>query len=151
MTKEDLKKYRLLVEELETEEERLQAMNINLPGTGGGSNDGTPSGSGNKDPIGTQYCIKAELEKKVLKTQEKERKRRISIEEKMEEKHLLPRERQIIRLHYIDRMEWKQINKVIYGKRSDYYNKEESYMRRVFRIHGSALEKMKDGKEGKDE
>lgn len=145
MTKEYLRKYRMLIEELETEEERLEAMNINLPGTSGGGNDGMPSGSGDKDPIGTQYCIKAELEKKVIRIKERELKERMLIEEKMEEKMLHPRERQIIRMHYIDRMEWKQINKALYGKNSNFYEKEESYMKKIFRIHGAALQKLKEG------
>lgn len=49
-------------------------------------------------------------------------------------------ERVIIRRKYIDAERWEDITFTLYGDKEDYLQKEESYKRNMFLIHGDALE-----------
>jgi hypothetical protein len=48
-------------------------------------------------------------------------------------------ERAVIRMRYFDRASWNEVVDLMFGGREDYLEKEESYLRRVHRIHGAAL------------
>lgn len=48
-------------------------------------------------------------------------------------------ERQVLMARYMDGRTWPEITKTIYGTRKDYQEKQQSYMRRIYRIHGSGL------------
>jgi len=50
-----------------------------------------------------------------------------------------PDERAVIRMRYLDRSSWDDVNDMIFGGKKDFLDKEESYKRRVFRLHGAAL------------
>lgn len=48
-------------------------------------------------------------------------------------------ERQVILARYMDGMEWETITALVFGKAKNFYEKEDSYQRRIYRIHGNAL------------
>lgn len=48
-------------------------------------------------------------------------------------------ERAVIRLRYLVGLEWYEVADAMFGGKTDYLDKEESYLKRVFRLHGSAL------------
>lgn len=48
-------------------------------------------------------------------------------------------QRQVILARYFDGHSWAQITALIFGNKPDFLERAESYMRRVFRIHGNAL------------
>ena len=50
-----------------------------------------------------------------------------------------PDERAVIRLRYFDRAGWDEIAGALFGDRQDYLDKEETYQKRTFRLHGRAL------------
>lgn len=54
----------------------------------------------------------------------------------------VPEERAVIRTRYIDSMEWDEITEVIFNKEPDYNEKFDSYKRRIYLIHGTALKKL---------
>jgi len=60
-----------------------------------------------------------------------------------------PEERLIIRARYIDGADWREITKILFSKKEDYSDKLESYMRRMYLLHGSALKNFVNISSGK--
>ncbi len=141
--KEYLRKYRALREEIETEQERLQMITEKMLGSSKGIGDGMPRGNV-KDPnvLVLQLSIKDDLKEKLNALIQEERRERAFIEDELQSKLDSPQERNVIRLYYIDRLEWPEVGKVMFSKKRDFYEDEDKYMRRVYRIHGNALEKL---------
>lgn len=48
-------------------------------------------------------------------------------------------ERAIIQMRYLDKENWQDINFIFFGGKNDYLEKESSYLRRIYYIHGDAL------------
>lgn len=48
-------------------------------------------------------------------------------------------QRQVIMARYFDGHSWAEVARVLFGRHADFYDKLESYQRRVYRIHGLAL------------
>lgn len=48
-------------------------------------------------------------------------------------------EKAVIRARYLCEEEWNDISFILFGAKEDYLDKEESYERRTYMIHGSAL------------
>lgn len=48
-------------------------------------------------------------------------------------------ERQVMLARYMDGQDWRTITRAVFGGLPDFAEKEESYERRVYRIHGKAL------------
>ena len=48
-------------------------------------------------------------------------------------------EKAVIRIRYFDGMPWHEVAVLIFGSEPDFEEREESYVRRITRIHGSAL------------
>ena len=51
-------------------------------------------------------------------------------------------QRAIIRMRYLDGETWDYINRALYGNQVDYQTNEDTYMRKVMRLHGLALVNM---------
>ena len=51
-------------------------------------------------------------------------------------------EKKIIRLKYLDKEPWKDIQFILFGGENDFLENDELYARKVYRIHGNALEHM---------
>lgn len=52
------------------------------------------------------------------------------------------RERRILRLRYIKGLSWPRVTERIYGKRGDYYERYDSYLRQVYRLHGRGISRI---------
>jgi len=50
-----------------------------------------------------------------------------------------PNERQVIRMRYFDGLTWLEICEALFGKKKDYSERAETYERRTYKIHGTAL------------
>lgn len=48
-------------------------------------------------------------------------------------------ERQVILARYMERQPWERVTEIMFGHELDYSQRPDSYKRRVYRIHGSAL------------
>ena len=48
-------------------------------------------------------------------------------------------ERQVMLARYMDGQDWRTITRAVFGSLPDFEEKEESYLRRIHRIHGRAL------------
>ena len=137
--KEELKLYRKLTEEIWDEEERLREIEEKMQNVSAGS--GTGSG-GKNDYISIQVCIKDEILKKLQILKREAYEKRMKIENCIWKSNLTPSEKRIIRQRYIDHMSWNEILKSIYGRRKDFYEKEDTYRQRIYRGHRDALYKL---------
>jgi len=50
----------------------------------------------------------------------------------------------VIEMRYFYSMDWEEVNSSIFGRKMDFNDREESYLRRVFYIHGEALARLAD-------
>lgn len=143
MDKQQLKDYKRLREEIECEQERLEMMEIKILGISSKNSDGMPrSSSSEYDKMATQIAYKTDIENNLAQLLQKEKSKRMEIEKEIVERLEYPDERMLIRLRYIDGLSWREISELLFSKRRDYYEDEEKYKRRVYRIHGNALVKM---------
>lgn len=52
--------------------------------------------------------------------------------------------REILRLRYIDRLPWADATEKMFGDSQDFWDRQEVYLRRVFKLHSQALEELAD-------
>jgi hypothetical protein len=143
MDKQQLKDYKRLREEIECEQERLEMMELKILGLSASNNSGMPRASSSEyDKIATNIVRKTDIENNLARLLKKEKEERNKIEKEIDERLEYPDERMLIRLRYIDCMSWREISELMYAKRRDYYEEEDKYKRRVYRIHGKALIKL---------
>lgn len=50
-----------------------------------------------------------------------------------------PEQRQVLFARYVDGHAWCGVARILFGRKPDFWDKMESYERRVYRIHGEAL------------
>lgn len=120
--KERLKRYRRTIVEIEIEEHRRAAL-ADVCGYGA---------ERARDAIGARL-------------------RRLREEEEAEHRALselinglpTPEQRQVLYARYFDGHAWAEVTAVVFGRRPDFLEKADSYARRVFRIHGGALAKLR--------
>ena len=133
----------ILLEEIGIQEEHLQEIEEEITMIPARNNDGMPHGSRKEnDRMAVQLERKEKIEKKLQELRRKEKEERIEIEKCMNGAKLNAIEEQIIYLRYICGYDWSRVQKILFIKKDDYYAKEQSYKRKMFRIHKKALEKM---------
>jgi len=138
--KEWLLAYPKLQKRIDNTEARLACFEITMGAPSSTNMSGMPSGS--KDGSSKQerdLIRKEELEEKLRDMYAEENRRREEIEaliERMEK----PNEQTVIEMHYLDGTKWRPISVALYGEEEDYDEKEEKYLKRTFRVHGSALQ-----------
>lgn len=108
--------------------------------------DGMPRSNFAVDRMAIAVARKIELEELIKRNLEKEHQEILELETAVQ-KLESPHEKMVIRMKYFDRIEWPEICKAIFGKHKDYEEKQESYMRRTFRLHGTALVKLSEMQE----
>lgn len=47
--------------------------------------------------------------------------------------------RAVLQVRYLDLEKWEGVSEVLFGRRDDYEDRQESFLRRVHKIHGAAL------------
>ena len=128
-----------MLREIDNQIERLERMEATMTSPSGPNLIGMPRASGNtSDRVAIQVARKIELEETIKKAIEAERKEREAIEI-MVQQIKKPDERAVIRLRYFDRAEWPEICKILFGESEDFDVNTDNYMRKTFRIHGTAL------------
>ena len=118
--KERLKEYQDILAEIKLEEQRAKLINDD------GSLTGRRAIAGIKDHL-----------RKLLDKEQDEYEALVDII------NALPcvEERQVILARYMDGMAWETITMLMFGRNKNFYEKKESYQRRIYRIHGNALSK----------
>lgn len=116
--KERLKRFRRLLLEIEIEEHRRKVLT---------EIDGYASDK-SKETIDSRL-------RRMWREEERERRELSEIIEMLP----LPEQRQVLFARYFDGHAWCGVAQLLFGRRPDYWTKQDSYERRVYRIHGEAL------------
>ena len=137
-----LKKYLNFQKRIDNTEKRLAALELTKYDTAHPNLSGMPGGSG--DSGGRQertYITIEELRQKLGDLNEEENCYREEIEEMVElmEK---PDEQTVTEMRYLDKVGWSVISVALFGEEPDYDEYEKRYLKRTFKLHGSALQSL---------
>ncbi|WP_455506443.1 DUF1492 domain-containing protein [Gemmiger formicilis] len=131
--------YIAMLREIDNQTERLDLLEAKMQAPPSPDLSGMPRGSGTPtDRTGMMVMRKMEIEEQIAKSTAEELKERQAIEALIQQL-AKPDERAVLRLRYFDRGEWEEITGVLFGDRADYIEKADTYQKRTFRLHGSAL------------
>lgn len=140
--KKRLNAYRELDREIENQIERLDRMFSRLTSAGVQPLSDMPRGSSvNVDKMANYSAEKEELEKQIKNTMDAKAEERSAIEAALS-KLKSSNERAVIRIRYIDGGSWDDVESILFGGNEDFLDNMEMYLRRSFRIHGSALKNL---------
>lgn len=125
--------------EIDNQIERIEHLTTKMVGLGAQVISDMPKAHGaSTDRMADMLSQKDELEQSVLAAIESQSRTRKKIEELLH-KIRNPDERAVIRMRYMDRSSWTEVRDMMFGSKDDFDEKEETYLRRTYRIHGSAL------------
>ena len=139
--KEWLKSYQEKERDIDFQIERLERLEESLISPGSPVISDMP-----RSPSPSKQRMLDKLERK----EALEEKIRIAIAERDEHRkkiemlvrHLSAEEKAVIEMRYIDGANWNEITDAFYGRKDDFLDREDTYSRRVFEKHRSALFKM---------
>lgn len=138
--KELLAAYKKLQKRIDNTEKRIECLEISMGAPSTPNYSGMPGGSRDgSSKIERDLIKKEELEEKLGDLYAEENQRREEIEgliELMEK----PDEQTVIEMHYIDGAKWWLICAALYEDEPDYDENPQRYLKRTFKIHGSALQ-----------
>ena len=140
--KDWLIEYREKERDIDNQIERLERFIIKMTSVGAQVISGMPQAPGTaEDRIGGLVARKEELEGTIRSDVRKLGEKRKAVEGVLAQ---LKRsdERAVIRMRYIDRESWNTVAELMFGSRDDYEGKEDTYLRRVHKVHGAALQNM---------
>lgn len=138
--KEFLTAYRTLQQRIDNTESRLECLELSMGAPSSPNMSGMPSGGreGNSK-VERDVIKKMELEEKLGDMYVEENRLREEIE-KLIELMDKPNEQTVIEMHYLDGAKWRVISIALYGEKPDYDENEKRYLKKTFKIHGSALQ-----------
>lgn len=138
--KERLQSYAALQRRLDNKIERLVYLE-SITGSPSSPNlSGMPRGSGNGNSKTERQIIqKEELKSEIKDMTRREYKERTELERLVKEMQD-PDEQTVIEMRYFDNAKWRPICDMLYSSNPDYIDKVDKYMKRIFKIHGSALQ-----------
>ena len=138
--KQKLESYATLQRKIDNQIERLENLNATMGSPSTPNLTGLPSGGGDgTSKIERQVAKKDELEKKIRRMIMEERQLRKELEQLIE-KLKNPDEQTVIEMRYIDRAKWWTVCAALYSTEPDYEEKADKYLKRTFKLHGSALQ-----------
>ena len=138
--KQKLESYATLQRKIDNQIERLENLNATMGSPSTPNLTGLPSGGGDgTSKIERQVARKDELEKKIRRMIMEERQLRKELEQLIETLKN-PDEQTVIEMRYIDRAKWWTVCAALYSTEPDYEEKADKYLKRTFKLHGSALQ-----------
>lgn len=138
--KQKLESYATLQWKIDNQIERLENLNATMGSPSTPNLTGLPSGGGDgTSKIERQVAKKDELEKKIRRMIMEERQLRKELEQLIETLKN-PDEQTVIEMRYIDRAKWWTVCAALYSTEPDYNEKADKYLKRTFKLHGSALQ-----------
>ena len=138
--KDLLGEYKDLQKRIDRTEKRLECLELTKGLPPGPNYSGMPRGSGDGSSKQERDYIKAEeLREKLGDMNVEENRRREEIED-MIELMKKPDEQTVIEMHYLDNAKWRVVCLALYGEEPDYDENEKRYLKRTFKLHGSALQ-----------
>lgn len=140
--KAKLRSYGKLQRRLDNQIARLDNLMDSVDAVNSTNYSGMPSGSHDGTSRQERYTEqKDELQTKIDNMIEEERELRKELEDLIAQLNN-PDEQGVLEMKYIDGLRWKGVCLSLFGMNEDYEDKEEKYMKRTFRIHGAALQRL---------
>lgn len=119
---------------------RLESLTLTMGSPSTPNLTGLPSGGGDgTSKTERQVIRKLELEDKIRHMEQDERKLRRELEELIDRMEK-PDEQTVIQMRYLDGSRWWPICAALYSNEADYAEKADKYLKRTFKLHGSALQ-----------
>lgn len=142
MVKERLSNIQLLIEDIEDQRERLQTLTSKIEEPRHIELTGMPRNpSPEPDQLSVSVIMLDQVRRYISKKSEKLESECMWIERVLE--HITcSKERCIIRRRYVDGELWPDVIFNIYGNEADFIDREQTYNRKAYRIHGNALDHM---------
>lgn len=140
--KEKLERYKAMPRRIDNLIERLEALNNSMGSPSTPNLTGLPSGGGDgTTKIEREVLRKLELEDRISKLVKDERELRHELETLIE-RMASPDEQTVIEMRYLDGARWWPICEALYSTEDDYEEKADKYLKRTFKLHGSALQSL---------
>lgn len=134
----------VLLEEIGIQEEHLQEIQEEITNIPARNNDGMPRGSAKEsDRMAKKIEMKEKIESKLNRLKERAEEEEQIIKGNIKAANMDAIESQLMDLRYICGYDWGRVQRIMYMNKYDYYTKEQSYKRKMFRVHKKALKKMK--------
>ena len=135
-----LAEYTNLQKSIDRKEKRLECLLLTMGAPSTPNYSGMPGGSrDNSSKVERAFIKTEELREKLADMYAEENQRREELEAMIElmEK---PDEQTVIEMHYLDGAKWWPICEALYEDEPDYEENEQRYLKRTFKVHGSALQ-----------
>lgn len=146
--KERLKTYSENQRDIDNQIERLERLITKMNGVGAQTISDMPRAKGVVgDRIADMVSQKDDLERVIREAIEEQSREWKRIEKILNQLRKVD-ERAVIRMRYHDGEGWSEVTKMLFGRKDDFEEKEETYLRRIHKIHGAALlnmARMSDG------
>ncbi len=137
--KEKLQNYATLRRRLENKIERLVYLESIISSPSRPNLSGLPGGDGSdSSKVERQATKKDEIEREIQEMQQEERNERKELESLIK-RIKNPDEQAVVEMRYLDNAKWWNICAALFGDMDDYDKHEQRYLKRTFKIHGSAL------------
>jgi len=137
--KNRLSEYRDREREIDNQIERLDRHISRMKSVGAQTVSDMPKGTRtSNDRIADMLAMKEEIELEIsslVQIQKEERAAIGGILKKLKK----PDERAVIQMRYFDASDWYGVVDMLFGGKEDFLDREETYLRRTHKIHGSAL------------
>lgn len=138
--KKKLESYATLQRRIDNMIQRKDMLEASVGSTSSPNLSGMPGGGGNSGSEEERYVLKKDdLERKIKRLEQEERELLDELEALIEQLSN-PDEQTVIEMRYIDRLRWWPICAALYAKEPDYDEKADKYLKRTFKLHGSALQ-----------
>lgn len=138
--KAKLERYKAMPRRIDNLIERLEALDASMGAPSTPNLTGLPSGGGDGTSKTERDVLrKLELEEKIRSMVKAERELRHELEALIE-LMASPDEQTVIEMRYLDGARWWPICEALYSTEDDYEAKADKYLKRTFKLHGSALQ-----------
>lgn len=135
-----LESYAVLQRKIDNQIERLANLSATMGSVSSPNLSGLPSGSGDgTSKTERQVLRKMALEEKIRDMEQEERQLRRELEALIDAMQN-PDEQTVIEMRYIDGAKWWPICAALYSMEDDYEENSNKYLKRTFKLHGSALQ-----------
>lgn len=138
--REKLESYGALQRRIDNENQRLKMFEAAMYAPSTQTLTGMPSGGGDGTSKTERLILKKEELTKKIEKMEREERQLLDDLDAMIDQLKKPDEQMVIEMRYIDCSRWWTICAALYFSEPDYDENPDKYLKRTFKLHGSALQ-----------